>query len=481
MAKIRFIGATFVFIAIACITTARADLMWGANGHPLVSYRGVTVEQQVDALADLGLRSYRVDVPDADAAEGLIKLLAHASARGIQILPVITPRFDLDNATPETLYGKAFDLAVNIVSQFKNQIRVWELGNEMENYAIIQPCEMRDDGTQYPCNWGPAGGVEPQDYFGPRWAKVSAVLKGLSDGTIFVDPGIRKAMGTAGWGHLGAFARMQKDGIRWDISVWHMYGEDPEWAFKFLSAFKRPIWVTEFNHPEGSIKGQQQQAEGLKKWISRLRELAPIYQVEAAHIYELFDEPYWAPSFEAFMGLRQLDKDGTKWRPGALKLAYRTVREMIGGSRLGTAEEQLRSAVTSWRACDLNALTQGDVTSASQVTYSYCLILGRLPDAGGLHAYTAEIASGVGPELIPMKLAASYEFSQKLEAVGLNAADAPRVLYFLLMHTTPDGGNLASEIAAAKAGKMNLADFGRAIVQSAEFRTRQPLLFAKAR
>ena len=55
-----------------------------------------------------------------------------------------------------------------------------------------------------------------------RWEKVSAVLRGLSGGTISVDPTIRKAMGTAGWGNAGAFARMHKDGIRWDISVWHM-------------------------------------------------------------------------------------------------------------------------------------------------------------------------------------------------------------------------------------------------------------------
>ena len=117
---------------------------------------------------------------------------------------------------------------------------------------------MRDDGVQYNCAWGPAGGVGPLEYYGPRWRKVSAVLKGLSDGTTAVDPAIRKAMGTAGWGHLGAFARMQQDGIRWDISVWHMYGSDPEWAFKTLAGFKRPIWVTEFNHPgAGSARARR--------------------------------------------------------------------------------------------------------------------------------------------------------------------------------------------------------------------------------
>ena len=66
---------------------------------------------------------------------------------------------------------------------------------------------MQDDGKQYDCAWGPAGGVGPLEYYGPRWQKVSAVLKGLSEGAAAADPAVLKAMGTAGWGHLGAFER----------------------------------------------------------------------------------------------------------------------------------------------------------------------------------------------------------------------------------------------------------------------------------
>ena len=275
----------------------------GANGHPLVSYHGVTFERQLDLLQDLGLTSYRVDIRDGGQADALARLVSLAKVRGIEILPVITPAFDLDREEPADLYQKSYELAVALVSRFKSDIRVWELGNEMENFAIIQPCEMRDDGTQYPCEWGPAGGVGALEYYGPRWKKVSAVLKGLSDGTASVDPGIRRAIGTAGWGHLGAFERMKADGIEWEISVWHMYGEDPEWAFKALAAYDRPIWVTEFNNPHGSRDGEDVQAQGLRKSILELRELAQRYRVEAAHIYELLDEPYWGEDFEAQMGL----------------------------------------------------------------------------------------------------------------------------------------------------------------------------------
>ena len=66
--------------------------------------------------------------------------------------------------------------------------------------------------------------------------------------------------------------------------------------------------------------------------MKRLSELSETYQVEAAHIYELMDETYWAPNFEAYMGLVKLESDGRRgWRPGKPKAAYFSVRELIRG------------------------------------------------------------------------------------------------------------------------------------------------------
>ena len=239
---------------MALTAPSKADLLWGVNGHPFTAYPGITFEEQLGYLKELGLKSYRVNISRADTVPALRRLVETAKPHGIEILPVLTPGFDLAKASTGDLHAAAYRFSATLVSHFKNDIRVWELGNEMENFAIIRACEMRDNGVQYNCAWGPGGGVGPLDYYGPRWAKVSAVLKGLSEGVLSVDPTIRKAIGTAGWGHLGAFERMQQDGIQWDISVWHMYGQDPGRAFKTLSGYKRPIWVTEFNHPFGSQK-----------------------------------------------------------------------------------------------------------------------------------------------------------------------------------------------------------------------------------
>ncbi|MBS7542939.1 glycosyl hydrolase [Ancylobacter oerskovii] len=321
-----------VFLSLGFAGPGLAKIEWGVNGHPIVSYSGVTVDEQLDLVGKLGMRSYRVDVYSTEQMDSLAALVEAGGTRGIAILPVLIPPTKFDEQDATELYKAAFALASTFSRRFGSRVEVWELGNEMENYALIRPCEMRDDGTQYPCEWGIAGGVGPLDYFGPRYLKVAAVLRGLSDGVRAGNPSARRAIGTAGWGHLGFFDRLAKDGIGWDISVWHMYGEDPEPAFKHLATFGKPIWVTEFNQPYGSERGAEEQTQGLLNWMKRLDELSGPYKVEAAHIYELFDEPYWAPSYEAFMGLHGLTpRPGGGWQPSEPKPAFLAVQAFIAG------------------------------------------------------------------------------------------------------------------------------------------------------
>lgn len=449
---------------------AKADLLWGANGHPLVSYPGTSIQQQLDYLKDLGLRSYRVDIGSTSQLSKLAELVREGKARDIEILPVIVPAVvDLDKDSEEQLYRKAFDLAVGLITPLKNDIRTWELGNEMENYAIIQPCEMRDDGVQYNCAWGPAGGVGPLEYYGPRWRKASAVLKGLSDGAISVDPTIRKAMGTAGWGHTGAFTRMQQDGIRWDISVWHLYGDDPEWAFKILAEFKRPIWVTEFNNPYGSQKSEQSQVDGITHAINRLRSLSHRYNIEAAHIYELLDEPYWAPSFEAFMGLVRMVSAGEHgWRTGDPKPAYHVVKQLIRGGN---------TAPSVARKCDLGAHVRLGSTTRNRVSYAYCLILGRQGDGRGLDDYTAMLRQGLPVFKLLRGMLESDEFRSKYSTFGLSNSEFITLTYQLMLGRDPDGAGLAGYLALLDAGSINRADLAESIAGSSEFLSRHPALF----
>ncbi|MEZ0000119.1 DUF4214 domain-containing protein [Sinorhizobium fredii] len=459
-----------LIIGVICLLTtvasASANILWGVNGHPITAYPGIGIEQQLDFLRDLGMKSYRVNISDASRAADLAVLVKGAKARGIDILPVITPgNIDLDKESADALYDKAHALAVALGSQFRGDIRVWELGNEMENYAIIKPCEKRDDGSQYPCEWGPAGGVGPLDYYGPRWAKVSAVLKGLSDGMTQVDPHFRKAIGTAGWGHLGAFERMRQDGIKWDISVWHMYGDDPEWAFKQLARYGHPIWVTEFNNPFGSQRSEEQQADGLRQAMARLRELQAKYNVEAAHIYELLDETYWAPSFEAHMGLiRLIAKSDGGWKIGEPKPAYAAVRDFIRGAR---------PAPRPRRDCDMAEVRPFDPLSVRQANFVFCLVLGRGGETEAVERWVEALENGeTDVTSMMLTLMQSTEFNERYPVFGLTDRAYINFLYLLLVNRQADGYGLDSYAKQLHGGTMTRENVAMGLMLSQEFRSK---------
>jgi hypothetical protein len=475
---------SLLFLVFTPRTPAHADLIWGANGHPFTAYPGIPYERQLDLVRDLGMTSYRVNISSLDHIPLLASLIALGKERGVTILPLLTPPVSLEKDAAETLYQQARAFATKLITPFKDDIKVWELGNELENFAIIQPCEMQDDGVQYNCAWGPAGGVGPLEYFGPRWAKVSAVLKGLSDGAKAVDPTIRKAIGTAGWGHIGAFERMRQDGIEWDISVWHFYGEDPEWGIERVAAFGKPIWVTEFNHPLGSQKSAVEQAAGLRQIMARFRALQDKYRVEAAHIYELLDETYWAPSYEAFMGLVYLDKDEKgEWTTAGRKPAYCVARSLLrGGYRLAApaiAPSARSGSATPHRQCDLCLFDNRDPSPANKVAYSYCLILGRQADGGGLDARTAELSKDrpIGDMLLGM--VAAEEFKQKYRAAELSNSEYILLIYRLLLDRDPDGQGHADYIAALDKGELSRSNLVKALIHSEEFRNIHSALFKR--
>lgn len=470
LAAVRLALLSFSTLAAPSV---KAEIIWGVNGHPLMSYPGVSFEQQLDYVRELGMKSYRVDVSELSQTEALRRLIDLATARGITILPVLTPGLDLDHEAPEALQHKSYDFAFALVAGFKGQIPVWELSNEIENYAIVKPCEMLDNGTQYNCSWGPAGGNSALDYFGPRWSKVSAVLKGLSEGAHAADPDVRRAIGSAGWGHVGMFERLKADGIDWDISVWHVYGQDPEWAFKLLAQYGRPIWVTEFNNPSGSAQGEEQQARGLRRTMARLSELGARYHVEAAQIYELLDEAYWGESFEAHMGLVGLERtEAGGWRAGKRKPAFGAVEEQI--------RESSSHAVSAARNCSLYDLNPSVPDARAVVSYAYCLVLDRTPDGGGLESYAQRLESDMTVRQLLLELLNSDEFVRLRKAADLSAADYAALLCRVLLDREPREADLKGLLPATSSPTWR-AQLQSELLASPEFRRLHPDLFPAGR
>lgn len=480
MPKITLPGAKVVLLVVfgallnPVATANAADLQWGVNGHPLNAYPGISYEKQIELVANLGAKSYRVDVSDRKQAEAFDTLLAVAKKHGIEILPVLTPAIDLAAVSAEDAYRAAYDFAQFYVYRFKADIRTWELGNELESFALLKPCEMRDDGSQYPCEWGLAGGVGPLEYFGPRWRKVSAVLKGMSDATVAVDPTVRKAMGTAGWGHVGAFERMKQDGIAWDISVWHAYGKDMQWGLERVSVFGKPIWVTEFNHPNGSQKGTVAQARGLAELIAELRALRAKFRIEAAHIYELIDETYWAPDYEAFMGLVYLNRRADKtWVVDGEKPAYCMAKKLFREH----SSPVVSTAVKVARRCDVCLHDIRHATPAQLVAYAYCLARDSEPDASGLNAWTADIVAGKATvsQMLTVMVEARLQELERDNGPVENGA-LIRFIYSELLGREPDGQGYNDYLAALDQQKIKRSDFVASILRSDEFSNRHGAL-----
>ena len=464
---------------------AFANTIWGANGHPFTAYAGISADDQLDALRRVGLTDYRVNIASTDSIPRLAELVSKARSRGIRILPVVTPPLDLDKETADDIYRKSYDLAFALVSRFKDDIRVWELGNELENYAIIQPCEMMDNGQQYNCAWGPAGGVGKNEYFGPRWRKVSAELRGLSDATVAVDPTIRKAIGTAGWGHFGAFNRMRDDGVRWDITVWHYYQGDPGESLKMLQQFDRPIWVTEFNASGGSTKGEQAQADGLRQMMTYLKSYGDKYRVEAAFIYELLDEPYWEPSSEARMGLYTLKShtDG-EWAIGRPKKAAEAVASFLspdGEKTLASAGNRDEANPKEPFGCKTDDFEPTKSNEANQVVYAYCLILHRPPTPSEQWSDLSDMKKkpGIGTVIDALLDAANAKSGYLGEAK--DDADYITRAFKLLLRREPDGQGMKDYLKSVKGGGMTRRQVSLALAQSDEFRSQNPVLFPPAK
>jgi Domain of unknown function (DUF4214)/Glycosyl hydrolase catalytic core len=473
--KISTLAAVALLAGSLCASAQEQRFIWGVNGHPLVSYPGVSIEEQLDAVHDLGLTSYRVDLQGEDQAGGLAELVAEGKKRGIEILPAVTPRFDLDKETPEALRKQSYDLAFALVSRFKGDIKVWELGNELENYAILRRCESHDSGMPRLCIFGDASGNSPSDYSKARWAKASAVLKGLTEGAHAADPSVRRAIGTAGWGHVGAFQLMKADGIDWDISIWHMYGEDPEWAFKELSQYEKPIWVTEYNNPRGSENGKEEQVKGLIKTMTRLSELEKVYEVEAAHIYELMDEPYWGEGYESVMGLIEMQKDGAGgWKMGDRKPAFVAVKDYLDS--IGARPAQ---PIVVARNCELKPpVHAGEPAMSEALSYAYCLTLGRAPDGSGLAGWVTRLKSDMSMSEVVIALMDNAEFEDRNDVAHLSAREYVSLVYRYLLGREPSAEAAQQAAADLGAGKPH-AELIAALVNGKDFRNLHPVLFGK--
>jgi len=322
--------------AVALGAAAPDDLAWGVIGEPLSQADGIAPEAELDLARSLGFTRLRVGLTGASAEVGRLEALIELGrGRGVSILPVLSGG-DLDRASPKRLKRDAFDLARGLAERFRGRVAAWELGEELETFALLQPCERRDDGSRHPCEWGPASGAGPGDYFGPRWARVSAVLAGFSEGVAAGDAAARRAIGAGGPGHLGAFERLVHDGVAWDATVWRDHGGVSEGELDVLSGYGKPIWITALGAPPAGA-GPLAEAERASRLVERIafyRVMAPRFGVQAAFVERLLDPVGGAGARD---GLVEVERGpGGAWRAGRPKASAEAVGRALKSGRRTT-------------------------------------------------------------------------------------------------------------------------------------------------
>jgi hypothetical protein len=319
-----------------------AGITWGINGHPFVSYGGVSLAGQVDLVKQMGLNSYRVDIYNSsqNSMKTLSTLIAEGKEKDVDILPVLALHpSDYKNESTAYQAGKA--MASAYAKAFHGM--TWELGNETDNFAIKGPS---------------VSGASRSDYDDARYAIDRGLLKGMYDGIKQADPTSKAVIDNAGWHHYGFLQRLAADNVKWDITGQHWYSDQGSItnvggggvnALEMLKAFGKPIWITEVSARPGTLTNQTE-GQWLTKTMADWNGLASKYNIQAAHIYELLDQPHLAPDPAA--------KYGVASPSGALKPAGTDVKNFFeNGSAVLAASGAYDDAM------DLGLLRSGSQTA----------------------------------------------------------------------------------------------------------------------
>jgi hypothetical protein len=129
------------------------------------------------------------------------------------------------------------------------------------------------------------------------------------------------------------------------------------------------------------------------------------------------------------------------------------------------------------RTCDLKALKGPLEDERRQVIYSYCLVLGRWPDAYGLNTWREQMRGGLTVSALLSKLLQSAEFADKYRVAELGDDEFVVLVYRLLLGRDPDGQGRLAYASGLASGRVSRPAIFDSILVSDEFRTKQEAMF----
>ncbi|WP_162996377.1 glycosyl hydrolase [Mucilaginibacter celer] len=301
------------------------NFVWGINGHPLTQrdYSN-NIDQQISALTDLGVNSYRFDVLlDAEGnvkkESAFLQLLARLKARNIAALPALM-QSGLKGTTATDNYNKGYSQGYNFGIKYGSLLSVIEVNNEVDN-------KIRYRGKR-------TGGFPEYDTI--KASRFINAIKGFIDGVKAVKPGLLVTLSVS-YTHFYYLKLLQDNHVNYDIIGCHWYSNMGDIAHQkqpfadvltsITTRFNKPVWITEFNYFRGTTKVDfATQNDYITRNISKLSEKGII---KGFFVYELFDQPALKARYpdEGCYGIMYKDTAGNYQK----KDAYNGFKQAVSG------------------------------------------------------------------------------------------------------------------------------------------------------
>jgi len=321
-------GRSVALAAICAVTIIQPlpanALEWGVVGPPS---KKMDLEPIFKVMKARGLTQYRTGVNltrDTEPVEApmLRRMIPLAKSYGISLRMLVMFGFAWGDRTDggnypagdrAALYKQGFNRTYDFVSQFKNDIDEWELGNEINLLAKDA------DGKRLFGRGGTA-----KEFEQPIMEDWAAVLRGASDAIdkINKESGLhlKKVLNTTST-MFGFLDFMAERGVGFDLISYHYYevlGQHPSRAwnggyprynlFKKLASYNRHVVFNEVNCGEiykpdyGNKPGDPMTERCLKSLndtLTALRDQKDV-AIDSVMIYEMLDEPAKEPPENRF-------------------------------------------------------------------------------------------------------------------------------------------------------------------------------------
>lgn len=317
-----------IFTFLPRVTEKKEDeekaFKWGVGvlPYPTNVYSDEVLDEVFKNAKDLGVKWVRLGWPpykNLGDFEFFDKVVDKANEMGFFIVFTFDPDGGLlDLKEPEN-QGK--EDGYKIAKHYKGKIKYYQMANEPAGTSIKS---------------GGFSGLDKNSFDPKKYQKVSGWLKGVSKGIKEADPNAKRIL-TGHWLHVGFFEMINGEGIEYEIIGWDWDLENQDLTkiknegkeFNLIEALKKynkELWIMEANSHEGSLKGEEVQANYIESFGKRIYETGDF---KGFFVFTLIDEAHKQNTNEKLLGLVKIEKADGTFKIGAKKKAFYTYQDLI--------------------------------------------------------------------------------------------------------------------------------------------------------